>query len=289
MKFGVSFMGVSPRNTAEVARIVDQAGFESVWIPEHMFFPAEMPPTYPYSDNGQPPVTPDTPCYDPWVQMGFIACATERVRLANHVFILPLRHPLAVARSLVSVDRLSGGRVTLGAGVGWLADEFEWTGQSFTNRGKRTDEMLEIMRRLFTEDVIEHHGTFYEFGPLKFNPKPLQAGGIPIEVGGASTAALRRAGRLGDGWIEIASTGIDDLRDKISIVQSAREESDRRDLPFEITTSDTRFPTVDDMHRAEELGVTRIVVTPWATIRKLTPEAMTEWAEQFAAEVMTKF
>jgi probable F420-dependent oxidoreductase len=289
MKFGVSFMGISPRHCAEVAATLDRVGFESLWVPEHMFFPTDMPPTYPYTETGQPPVTSDTPCYDPWVLMGYIACATENIRLANNIFILPLRHPLASARSIVTLDRLSGGRVTLGVGVGWLEEEFVWTGQSFHDRGKRTDEIIPLLRELWTEDVIEHHGEHYDFGPLKFNPKPLQKPGIPIEIGGASKAALRRAGRLGDGWIEIGATSLDDLQAKIAVVEDARREAGREERPFEITTIGAHVSNLDDMRRAADIGATRIIVGPWGTVGRPTPESIAEWAEQFADEVMAKF
>jgi probable F420-dependent oxidoreductase len=289
MKFGVSFMGIGLRHCAEIAATLDRAGFESMWVPEHMFFPVDMPSTYPYSESGAPPVTPDTPCFDPWVLMGYMACATEHIRLANNIFILPLRHPLVSARSMVTLDRLSGGRVTLGVGVGWLEEEFEWTGQSFHDRGKRTDEIIPILRELFTEDVIEHHSERFDFGPLKFNPKPLQPGGIPIEIGGASKAALQRAGRLGDGWIEIGASGLEDLQAKIAIVEEARREARRDHLPFEITTIGAHVSDLDGMHRAADIGATRIIAQPWGAIDRLTPENIAGWAERFADEVIAKF
>ena len=288
MKFGVSFM-FSPRIAAEVAVTLERAGFESLWVPEHLFFPTDMPPTYPYSDTGLPPVTSDTPCYDPWVLMAYLACATETIRLANNIYILPLRHPLAAARSIVTLDRVSGGRVTVGVGVGWMEEEFEWTGQSFHDRGRRTDEIIPILRELWTDDVIEHHGEHYDFGPLKFNPKPVQKGGIPIEIGGASKAAIERAGRLGDGWIEVGSTDLDDLGVKIGVVEQARREAGRDELPYEITAMGPHVADLDDMRRAADLGVTRIIVGPWGTMGRPTPESIAEWAEQFADEVMTKF
>jgi probable F420-dependent oxidoreductase len=288
MKFGVSFM-FSPRIAAEVAVTLERAGFESLWVPEHLFFPTDMPPTYPYSETGLPPVTPDTPCYDPWVLMAYLACATETIRLANNIYILPLRHPLAAARSIVTLDRVSGGRVTVGVGVGWMEEEFEWTGQSFHDRGRRTDEIIPILRELWTDDVIEHHGEHYDFGPLKFNPKPVQKGGIPIEIGGASKAAIERAGRLGDGWIEVGSTDLDDLGVKIGVVEQARREAGREELPYEITAMGAHVAELDDMRRAADLGVTRIIVGPWGTMGRPTPESIAEWADQFADEVMTKF
>lgn len=189
MKFGTSIMGVSLRALPQVAAGYEANGFESIWLPEHLVFPAEMPPTYPYSGTGYPPVTPDTPSYDPWVMLSYLAAGTERIRLATNIYILPLRHPLQTARSVVTVDRVSGGRVTLGIGVGWLEDEFDYLGLGFADRGRRTDAAIGAIRRLWSEDVIDVHDEYYEFGPVKFNPKPLQKPSIPIEVGGVSAPA----------------------------------------------------------------------------------------------------
>ena len=204
MKFGLPLFGVSPRFYADIARAAEDNGFESVWMPEHLVFPEVIPPTYPYSESGYPMVTADTPLFDPWVVLSFIADATSSIRLATNVFVLPLRHPIAVARSVVTLDRVSNGRVTLGIGVGWLEEEFDALGQSFHDRGKRADAMIPLLRRLWSDDVIEEHNEHFDIGPVKFQPKPRQ-GSIPIEVGGTTAPALRRAGRLGDGWIEVGS------------------------------------------------------------------------------------
>jgi probable F420-dependent oxidoreductase len=231
-------VGASFRDMPEVARIYEDNGLESLWVPEHLVFPATMPPRYPYTDSGYPVVTPDTPTYDPWVVLAYVAAATQRIRLATNVFILPLRHPLQTARSVVTLDRVSGGRVTLGIGVGWLPDEFEYLEVDFADRGRRTDAAIRAIRRLWSEDVIEVHDEHFHFGPVKFNPKPLQKPSIPIEVGGSSKPALRRAGRLGDGWIEIGSRDLDDFTTKLRVVMEARDDAGRAG-PFEVTASAT--------------------------------------------------
>jgi probable F420-dependent oxidoreductase len=282
-------MGVSFRSYPEVAAAYEDNGFESVWVPEHLVFPAEMPPTYPYSDTGFPPVTSDTPTYDPWVVLSYLAAGTERIRLATNIFILPLRHPLQTARSVVTVDRLSGGRVTLGAGVGWLADEFEYLGLDFADRGRRTDATIAAIRRLWSEEVVEVHDDHFDFGPVKFNPKPLQHPGIPIEIGGASKAALRRAGRLGDGWIEIGCTTVEDFRSKLSVVLRAREEAGRSG-PFEVSASGALAADLDGYRRLEEAGATRILTGPRPRRGevRLAVADVTDWAKRFADEVIAK-
>lgn len=262
MKFGLSLFGLSPRYYPEIAQAAEANGFESVWIPEHLVLPAIMPPTYPYTDTGYPPIDPSTPMFDPWVVLSLIAQATTSIRLATNVYVLPLRHPLVTARAVVTLDRVSAGRVTLGVGAGWLQEEFEIMGQDFHNRGVRMDEIMGLLRRVWDrdEDVIEHHGAHYDFAPFRFQPKPVQKPGIPIEVGGASKAARRRAGFLGDGWIAIGPQDPASLSRQISEIAGHRSAAGRGDLPFEITAGSGR--TNHEVRRAEEIGVTRITLGP---------------------------
>jgi len=172
VKFGLPLFGVSPRFYADIAKSAEDNGFESVWMPEHLVFPESIPPTYLYSESGYPPVSSDTPLFDVWVSLAYIAHATSSIRLATNVYVLPLRHPIEVARSVVTLDRLSNGRVTMGIGVGWLAEEFEAVGRGFHDRGRRADDMIVLMRRLWHDDVIEVHDDHFDFGPVKFQPKP---------------------------------------------------------------------------------------------------------------------
>jgi probable F420-dependent oxidoreductase len=262
MKFGLSMFGLSPRYYPEIAAAAEANGFESVWIPEHLVLPAEVPPTYLYTETGYPPIDSSTPMFDPWVVLATVANATRTIRLATNVYILPLRHPIVTGRAVVTLDRVSGGRVTLGIGVGWLEDEFLLAGQEFHNRGKRTDEIMGLLRRMWSrdEDVIEHHGEHYDLAPFRFQPKPVQKPNIPIEVGGSSKAALRRAGRLGDGWIEIGARTPETLAEMIATVHRHRAEAGRENVPFEITCGLGR--TLDDAKRAEEMGITRLSLGP---------------------------
>jgi probable F420-dependent oxidoreductase len=287
MKFGLALFGLSPRHYGTVAAAAEEQGFESVWIPEHLVFPAEMPATYPYTDAGYPPVTPSTPLFDPWVVLGYIASATQSIRLGTQIYVLPLRHPLATARSVVTVDRLSGGRVTLGIGVGWLEDEFDALGQSFHDRGRRTDEIVGLLRQLWTDETIEHHSEHFDFGPVRFEPKPVQKPGPPIEVGGAAPAALRRAGWLGDGWIEIGARDLTHLGEMLRTVQQHRRDAGREQLPFEVTTTGDKAPDADAVQRAVEVGVTRVIAGPDVSAGRLTPEAIVEWTKRYAEEVIS--
>ena len=251
MKFGIQLSGLGARHYPEVSAAAEANGFDSLWMPEHLIFPAEMPPRYLYTPDGYPPMRPDTPAFDPWVVLAAVGAVTQTIRLATGVFILPLRDPIMVARSVVTLDRMSGGRVVLGIGVGWMPDEFEIVGVPFSTRGKRADEMIELMRKLWSEDTIEFHGEFFDIPPVKFQPKPIdKRNGIPIIVGGTSPGAIRRAGRLGDGWIHHVqikvsvfqgeeNPGVDEedcegARGHLTDINRHRTEAGREDQPFEV-------------------------------------------------------
>lgn len=288
MKFGTTIMGAGIRHLPRIAKAYEDNGFESIWMPEHLVFPAAVPSTYPYSGDGRPPFESRTPAYDAWVMFAYLAGATERIRLATNVYVLPLRHPLQTARSVVTLDRVSNGRVTLGVGVGWLADEFDYVGLDFAERGRRTDATITAIRRLWSEPEIEVHDEFFDFGPVSFEPKPIRPTGIPIEVGGVSPVALRRAGALGDGWIEVGSTSVDDLRAKLAVVLGARERAGRIGA-FEVTLcGDLAFDRAA-YDQLADLGVTRVVVDPRRDLgHRLEPEANIEWAKRFADEVIAR-
>jgi probable F420-dependent oxidoreductase len=291
MKFGLPMVGLSPRHYPEVARAAEENGFESLWMPEHLMLPAQMPPTYPYSESGLPPISSDTPLYDPWVVLGSVATVTETIRLSTYVYVLPLRHPFITARSVVTLDLVSNGRVTLGVGAGWLEEEFVASGQQFSDRGRRMEEAIEIIRRLWRDDVTEHHGEFYDLAPMKFQPKPVQKPSIPIEIGGHSRAALQRAGRLGDGWVEVGSGNLGTLGDRLRIVMAARRSAGREHEPFEISSGLGTDP--DKIRRCEDLGVTRVIVGPRSDPRfrpkdpaRLRKEDFVDWCQRFADEVI---
>jgi probable F420-dependent oxidoreductase len=286
VKFGLPLFGVSPRFYGDLGQAAEANGFESVWMPEHLVFPVGIPPTYPYSESGHPPVTADTPLFDPWVALSYIAHATETIRLATNVYILPLRHPIEVARSVVTLDRLSNGRVTLGIGVGWLQEEFEVVGRGFHDRGRRADAMIPLLRRLWRDDVIEEHSEHFDFGPVKFEPKP-RRGSVPIEVGGVSKPALRRAGRLGDGWIETGSATVEDAKAKLEQVLDHRRAAGRESEPFEVTLGGRFGRDADAVRRCEDIGATRIIVSPVVAPR-MTSDVAIDFVKRFADEVIAR-
>src|SRR5262245_27999425 len=273
MKFGYPMFGVRPADYGAVAKRAEAAGFESIWMAEHLVFPVEMPSTYPYSESGQPPVYPGSPLYDAWVTLAFIAASTQRIRLGTHVYILPLRHPLVTARAVATLDVLSGGRAILGAGVGWLEDEFHFVGESFADRGRRTDEIIQLLREVWSAKVIDFHGEFYDLGPLRFEPKPAQKPQLPIEIGGVTPPAVRRAARLGDGWLATGQMSLADLERKIAQLHALRREAGREALPFEVSFGNQLALEPANVERYAGLGVTRLMLmAPFPADGKFTLE-----------------
>jgi probable F420-dependent oxidoreductase len=277
---------VKPLDYPAVAQAAEAAGFESIWIPEHLVFPAEMPATYPYTETGQPPVFPGSPLYDPWVALAYVAASTERIRLGTQVYILPLRHPLVTARAFTTLDILSRGRAILGIGVGWMEEEFDFVGEDFKTRGARTDEIIEILHQLWSEKEVHYRGSYYDLGPLRFEPKPAQDPHPPIEVGGASQAALRRAARLGDGWQAIGDLDTEAIGVSVKSIDALRAEAGRTGN-FEVTTPSALGETLDAVRRYEEVGVTRLSLGP--VFRKgMTLQDVIDFVNRTGDEVISK-
>ncbi len=205
MKFGI----IAPYGIARVedgrfardfARLVEELGFESAWVVDHVVMNVEYSSVYPYDPSGRSPFTAQVAQPDPLIWLSHVAAVTERIRLATGVLILPQRNPLVLAKEAASLDRLSGGRLELGIGVGWVREEADAVGVAFEDRGRRADEYIEAMRTLWREPVASFDGKHVRFDRVVCEPRPLQPDGVPIVVGGHSAAAARRAGRYGDGF-----------------------------------------------------------------------------------------
>lgn len=288
MMFGLALKqcGASIDGYAEIAVAAEGLGFESLWVSEHLVLPATLPASYPYSDDGRVPVSAGVDEYDPWVVLAAMAGVTSSIRLATNIFILPLHHPVTTARSVMTVDRVSGGRATLGVGVGWLEEEFTAVGADFRNRGARADEAIAVIRHLWYDEVTEFHGHWFDIPPVRFEPKPVQLD-LPIEVGGMSRAALRRAGRLGDGWIEFGAPGLHHLAEQIGRLELIRREAGREHRPFTVTCCDAPLdlPTI---RRYGDAGVTRIVMHPPSADHTRSPHEVIDWLEKQADGVLSK-
>jgi probable F420-dependent oxidoreductase len=188
------------------AKMAEDLGFESLWVVEHVVMSVEYSSVYPYDPSGRSPFTAEVAQPDPLVWLSHVAAVTERIRLATGVLIVPQRNPLILAKECASLDRLSGGRLELGIGVGWVREEAAALGVSFEDRGARTDEYIEVMRTLWRQPVASFHGEHVRFDRVVSRPQPLQEGGVPIVVGGHSKAAARRAGRYGNGFYPLGVT-----------------------------------------------------------------------------------
>jgi probable F420-dependent oxidoreductase len=210
LEFGISLPGrgplAKPDQVLTIAAKADALGYASIFVTDHVVLPASMARSvYPYSATGQLPGGAAQDYLEPLAMLGCLARVTRRARLGTSVLVIPYRHPLVTAKTLATIDQLSGGRVILGAGVGWLREEFEALGAPpFEERGPVTDEYLRFMRATWTTDPVSFSGRYVSVSNVHALPKPAQAGGIPVWIGGHTDAAVRRAATLGDGWHPIA-------------------------------------------------------------------------------------
>jgi probable F420-dependent oxidoreductase len=211
MKFALHFANNTFPDMAgalRLARTAEAAGFDSIVTVDHVVFPDTYTSTYPYSATGRIPGDRTVALPDPLIWMAAAAAVTTKLRFMTGVIILPLRNPLVLAKQVATLDYMSGGRVELGIGVGWLKEEFEALGVPFEKRGKRSDEYIAAMRALWAGDGASYSGEFVKFHQVSSNPKPVR-GSVPIVIGGHSEAAAKRAGRLGDGFFPSIGSPLD--------------------------------------------------------------------------------
>ncbi|MEC7827281.1 MAG: LLM class F420-dependent oxidoreductase [Actinomycetota bacterium] len=263
MKFGVMFANtgpfVEPDAAVELAQAAEAAGCESIWTVEHVVVPAGYASQYPYAKDGRMPGgREDFDIPDPLIWLSYVAAATNKIRLATGVMILPQRNPLVTAKAVATLDRLSKGRMILGIGSGWLEEEFDALGVSFDDRGDRTDEYLEAMKQAWASDTASYGGKFVNFSNVYSRPQPA-SGHVPIIVGGHSKRAARRAGELGDGFFP-GRGHLDELAALFDHARHCAEESGRDPEALEFTAGG---PTsADYVEQLAEIGVTRMIVPP---------------------------
>ena len=277
MKYGIALGAANARFFADIAIEAEQLGFESVWLPEHLIFTTQMSRS-PHPGETHPPVPPTTPVYDPFAYLSYVAGRTERIRLGTHVYNIGLRHPFVTARAAQTLDIVSGGRLELGIGASWLEEEWVATELDYASRGRRVDECIAVCKRLWTEDEVSHHGEFFSFDGVVFLPKPVQQPWPPILVGGESRAALRRAATHGDGWIGMTH----DFESAAVVIATLRELLDAagRDVESFQFCLGGKVTSSDDAARWEEVGVTRLVISPWARPKDAI-DGMRRFAETF--------
>ena len=234
MKFGLVFassVGTDQESALEICRVAEALGFDSVWGGEHVIRPTNFTSLYPYTEDGKMPGETDTLIPDPLIWLAYVASVAPSLRLGTCILILPQRNPVVLAKELATLDHLSGGRVELGIGVGWLEEEFDALGIPWARRGARTDEYVAAMRALWAAPHAEYHGEFVDFAPVTCSPRPLK-GSIPITVGGDTPAAERRAARLADGYVP--GSGVEGLQKLIPALIAAAEEHGRDPAEIEI-------------------------------------------------------
>ncbi|MCB1741832.1 MAG: LLM class F420-dependent oxidoreductase [Gammaproteobacteria bacterium] len=263
MKLGVFATFMSPNATpamiADFARSAEQAGLESLWMGEHVVLFDEMEFPYPSSKDGKVPVPPGGGLLDTVATFGFIAAATHRIRLGTGVTLVPQRNPVYTAKEFATLDWLSGGRIDFGIGVGWCKEEVLACGYTFEDRGRRCDEFLQVMQRLWRDELAAFEGEHYTLAACRMDPKPVQPDGLPIIVGGHSRAGLRRAARHGSGWygfnLDLQKTGalLADLD-----VELTRQGRDR--TGFEIVITPPLKSDEQTLQGYAELGVDRLVL-----------------------------
>ena len=262
MKVGIAFANIGPFGSAEgaaaVGRAAEAAGIDSLWTVEHVVYPDEYGSTYPYDDSGRMAMAPDTDLTDPLTWLTWVGAHTSTLRLATGILILPERNPVVLAKQLGTMDALTGGRIDLGIGVGWLREEFDALGIPWERRGARTDEYVAAMRTLWSGNSVSFDGDFVSFSGVSSNPKPVN-GSVPIVIGGHSDAAARRAGRLGDGFWP----GKGDLDHLLDVMRREAEAHDRDPDAIEVTWAGDLTAGEDPVAAAAALaakGVSRVIV-----------------------------
>jgi probable F420-dependent oxidoreductase len=282
---GTAFLETS--DALAVTRMLDETGFDGMICADHLIYPRNLSSPYP-SPEGVPPWRPETGWPDSWVLIGAMAAITTRLRFTNAVYVAPARPLLEVAKQVATAAVISEGRVALTVGAGWMREEFDLLGQSFSDRGKRLDEMIPALRALWRGGWVSWSGTHYEIPELMIEPHPPAP--VPIMCGGESEAALRRAARLCDGWVGTAYVW-EDAVPYLERLHALRCEYGRADDPFEIMIALLDAPSPDLYRRAEDLGVTAVMCAPWmgtAEGESGRVEAFRGPIERFAENVIAK-
>ena len=264
LSIGLSAYNISAAELVRLAVAADEAGFESLWLGEHVVLPVDYASDHPTSGGSGhqhhrgPIVDPSTTLVDPLVALSACAAVTSRIRLATGVFILPLRHPLLTARMTLTLQDAAGGRFFLGAGSGWLREEFDALDVHFDDRAGRMDESIRILRRAWNGEQFSHDGPLFSFATVQATTKPVD---VPLILGGNSERALRRAAAFGDGWFSSGTPALDDARRLRDRVLSLRAESDDARAPFPVYV---RVPTSEPevLARYEAEGFQHVLV--WA-------------------------
>ena len=259
MKFCASLAFTDPDDYCELAVLAEEHGWDALVLSDHVVHPETIASRYPYAADGERPWEAPDPWPDVWVSIGAMGAVTRRLRFLTGVYVVPMRHPFHLAKALGTASVLTKGRVGLGLGLGWMRDEFDLLGEDFDARAARTEEMVQVMRKLWSGEMVEHHGRFYDFPRLQMSPGvPAE---VPVYVGGRTRAALRRVARIGDGWIPDLLT-LDELSRGVAEIRALRRELGRSES-FDVIGAPKDGLDVDHFRRMQDAGVTHLCMIPW--------------------------
>ena len=276
VRFHQSVTFLPTRQILRLATACDELGYGGMYISDHLFNPRHLESRYTYSvrDDGAPGWESETPWPDPMTLIAGMATVAENLVFTTGVYIAPARDLITVAKSVATAAVVSDNRVRLGVGVGWCKEEFDQTGQDFSTRGKRLDEMIVALRALWREGWVEFHGEYYDVPPCQMLPAPSQP--VPIIGGGHSPVALRRTAALCDGWVAAGAYSEDDAWLHLANLREALKKAGREDeAGFAVYMSLAERPSVELYRRFAEAGVTDIVCAPWmfVDVPPNTPDA----------------
>jgi probable F420-dependent oxidoreductase len=260
MKYTVSVAMGPIDELVELAKCAEEVGFDAIALPDSLFYMEKQAADYPYTPDGSRMWNAETPWVDPLIAAAAMGAVTSTLRFYTNVMKLGSRNPLLLARQVGSVANLTHNRFGFGVGIGWAPEEFEWCGAPFARRGKRVDEMIEVIRLVLAGGMVEFHGEFFDFERLQMSPAPSEP--VPFYVGGHTDVALKRAARVGDGWTSAMMTG-EQLAETIGKLEALRAEFGRDGEPFEYQAVCIDKFGVDGHRELAEAGVTDNIVIPW--------------------------
>jgi probable F420-dependent oxidoreductase len=279
MRFGIAGLqvgtGCEPQGLAHVARLAEDVGFESLWPPEHVVIPERVNSRYPFNAEGKLRNNPTVSRPDPLIWLAFAAAATSRIKLGTGILLLPLRNPVLLAKETATLSRLSGGRLILGVGLGWMREEYDILASNWSDRGRRSEEYIAVLRELWQPGPRSFAGPTVSFENVHCSPAP-GGDGIPIVISGTSEAAARRAGRLADGYFPMAVTP-GRLAELIAVARSEAELAGRPPDRLEITYQGPPDPA--EIEAARAANVDRYVVLDQSVDFAREPERLTGLAK----------
>ncbi len=285
MKFWLIAPWVPAEELMQLAIMAEEYGFTGIMGADHGFVPKHMEASYLYSEDGKPPISGDMPYPDVWTSLAAMAAVTKSIKLSTAVYVLPLRHPIEIAKATGTIARISNNRLVLGAGAGWMKEEFDVYGVDFHSRGRRMDETIDLLRKLWQGGYVAHEGEFFKFPELAIEPAPTRP--IPIYIGGESEPAFQRAARSCQGWIG-AGNKIAEVAPILERLQHYRREAGTLEQEFETVIAIEELHETERLKELEEQGLTSVVFGYARNYDASLGEKRTQM-ERFANVIMSRF